>query len=647
MIGRVLLSGRLYATAFPILLAVTGLLAVLMYVGSYSRALDATCVGIAAALVAAFLELRFRVRRRRNARQPSRWPRGVRATTALAVSFLVSAWVILTAADRLTMSRALKRDWGAGAASDCPARVPGSQQVTGRRARVAVALSGGGYRAAILHAGVLAGLQCIGVQVDAISTVSGGSIIGAYYAIGGTPTSFRSMSAAGLFNLRRELLHIDNVLRLLTALRDRPASAGRDAIRFTQTDVQAALLDRLLFRGVRLGDVRSPPHPELLVNTTDLITGQRVALSPHGILTQFSHDPVSRQRYANPTGFIIANPTYAGFDDRLLEDWPSTEPLARVVAASGAFPGALRPVLGFAHNPLELDPHKGSWFALADGGLADNTGLGSVRDALGLAHERLRFEDCSARSPAGSRASTVPGCGWIRDVWGMSDWDLNPWLVDVIVMSDGSAMGKTALSRTALAELGRAADAMYRMSGPQLPAESDSDVASIPILLLSPRVFQREPDDSVEWTFMLDVRRVNVLTIDSLYAKQRRGGYQYVDLSALGVDLATVRFMIAHMIGVDRARALQVLRVAEGEEPINTQGRYGAITEAGALPTEADRELNNLLKAELGRRIAVFARTSTLRDQLDSDTIDSLYLLGQYLVLLNRPYLQFYAQRRP
>ena len=52
-------------------------------------------------------------------------------------------------------------------------------------ARIGLALSGGGFRAALFHVGVLARLAELGIlrRVEVISSVSGGSIIGALYYI--------------------------------------------------------------------------------------------------------------------------------------------------------------------------------------------------------------------------------------------------------------------------------------------------------------------------------------------------------------------------------------------------------------------------------------------------------------------------------
>jgi predicted acylesterase/phospholipase RssA len=49
--------------------------------------------------------------------------------------------------------------------------------------RIGLALSGGGFRASIFHLGVIRRLEELGIMgdIDVVSTVSGGSIIGAYY----------------------------------------------------------------------------------------------------------------------------------------------------------------------------------------------------------------------------------------------------------------------------------------------------------------------------------------------------------------------------------------------------------------------------------------------------------------------------------
>ena len=51
------------------------------------------------------------------------------------------------------------------------------------KSRIGLCLSGGGFRASFFHLGTLRYLEEVGImeKVEVVSTVSGGSIIGAYY----------------------------------------------------------------------------------------------------------------------------------------------------------------------------------------------------------------------------------------------------------------------------------------------------------------------------------------------------------------------------------------------------------------------------------------------------------------------------------
>jgi predicted acylesterase/phospholipase RssA len=58
------------------------------------------------------------------------------------------------------------------------------ERTAGAKLRIGLALSGGGFRASIFHLGVIRRLEELGImpEVSVISSVSGGSIIAAYYA---------------------------------------------------------------------------------------------------------------------------------------------------------------------------------------------------------------------------------------------------------------------------------------------------------------------------------------------------------------------------------------------------------------------------------------------------------------------------------
>ncbi len=113
--------------------------------------------------------------------------------------------------------------------------------------KVGLALSGGGYRAAVMHAGVLSALEEVGIKPTHLATVSGGSIIGAYYAAGGTPKRFRQLMERKLFNLKREMWGFPNPIKIMA-----PSKLPFSDFKlypwhsFSRADVQRKVLEKLL-----------------------------------------------------------------------------------------------------------------------------------------------------------------------------------------------------------------------------------------------------------------------------------------------------------------------------------------------------------------------------------------------------------------
>lgn len=621
MLAGYMIWRSVFRALLPIVAALVGVVGLIYIVGSYSRLMDLGAVAAAVVVTLLLAALWMRLRPKLGLGPAQRWPLTGDASVALALTFVVASWLLLTTADTFAGRIAARRDWNAGRAT-CPDGLRAPEAGAGRAPRVAIAVSGGGYRAGLFHAGVLAGLECVRIPVSALSTVSGGSIIGAYYAVGGEPHAFKAMVSAGLFNLKRELLHTGNLLRFARSLFADIVGRDHPDTRFTQTDVQASLIDRLLYRGLRMADLDSLEDPRLLVNVTDLVSSERIAIGPRGVLTPTSHDPVNRQDYANPTGLVGGYAEFSAFREVTGERWPANEPLAKIVAASGAFPGAMRPVAVFVPSEPGDSTTTGGWYILADGGIADNTGLASVRDAMNLARDYNVYQRCaSAYLPD----STIVDARCGERPWGLSP-ALNPWLVDVVVMSDGSAMSKAVTPTTTLAELGRTADVMYRMSGPQRPAGDTT--ADAPVLLISPKAFQSGGDDSVYWATPLEASAV----------RGAHRAYRSMHLWSFDLDLGTIRFMIEHMPEDEKARATEALRIVESEGRMRDGVWRGAGD--GVPPTVSERQLHDLLKTELRRRIAIFSATSTLRDQFEPETAESIFLLGQYLVMINRQSLQ-------
>lgn len=321
-----------------------------------------------------------------------------------AVVAAVGAWLALSALEPV-MERPLSRD---------PSRFLRMPRVTAERAlsgpapwpvtSVGVALSGGGYRAAAYHAGVLDALDRLGVPVTNVSTVSGGSIIGTYYALGGEPPLFRDALAQGTFNLRRQLALAQNLLRL-------PFPG------FDRGTAQANLLrQRLTLDNVEHLRSTCKSCPRLVLGATDLNFGMQVGFLDQG-------------------GLLLAYETF---------DWNQHHPeatgieeldLATRVAISGAFPGA------FPRRRIEIETRRqatGSYesqaktirrmFVLSDGGISDNTGLVLLRAA----------QSQSRQSPT----------------------SLTDWNVDFIVVSDASAIFGLGGDPGALASLQRAVDVL-------------------------------------------------------------------------------------------------------------------------------------------------------------------------------------------
>ncbi len=231
--------------------------------------------------------------------------------------------------------------------------------VDGTQYSVGLALSGGGFRASIFHMGVLKRLDELGIlsNVDVVSTVSGGSIVGAYYV----HQMGLGKSLAEIEARFTEALKANVRLRGLTgAIVFHPIRALRSLLPgHTRTDTTAAELDRLLFHGATLQSL--PDHPKLIINATSLNTGQ---------VWKFSKESMYDYRYGT-----IREPQ---------------APLCDAVGASAAVPGLFPPLIldpDYIHDvepppPSKsgepFDPATVKRLALSDGGVRDNQGVRSL-----------------------------------------------------------------------------------------------------------------------------------------------------------------------------------------------------------------------------------------------------------------------------
>jgi NTE family protein len=254
--------------------------------------------------------------------------------------------------------------------------------------RIGLALSGGGSRAIAFHLGCLRALSRLGLldRVVILSTVSGGSVIGAYfhahfYGGGGDFASFETkihsllaqglaapmfrklfsitgikaaaaFMAVGLVALAVTLVKIlIKVTRWVTP-RGLAAHFERFEIRSplrrfaSRTTLLEAALDALLFQGASLSDLPAQPH--LVINATELRTGSAFRF---GTLESGSWRWGKLHRNAAS--------------------------IAHAVTASAAYP-LLLPAFDETLTFEKDGALKTSRVILTDGGIYDNLGLGCL-----------------------------------------------------------------------------------------------------------------------------------------------------------------------------------------------------------------------------------------------------------------------------
>jgi NTE family protein len=241
--------------------------------------------------------------------------------------------------------------------SSSPVRVTpvdeGSEQL---KDKIALCLSGGGYRAMMFHLGALTRLNEFGYLglLDRISSVSGGSITAGVLALhwnelGVTPGK---AVAAPKFSI------VNNELRKLAGQTIDVGSIleGVFGPGTVSEKIQTAY-DNVLFHGATLQSL--PDSPRFVINATNVQSG---------VLFRFSKPYLRDWRVGE-----VKNPRI---------------PLAAAVAASSAFPPVLSPAeLDFQKYGCTFEPKSGfdlqkdpftSKAVLSDGGVYDNLALETV-----------------------------------------------------------------------------------------------------------------------------------------------------------------------------------------------------------------------------------------------------------------------------
>lgn len=277
-----------------------------------------------------------------------------------------------------------------------------------RDERIGLALSGGGFRAAAYHLGVLKRLEELAVlpKIQALSTVSGGSITGALYAIrcaerGGRPGSYKVDELIGELrpylteNLRARAL-FGTPLRALRFL------GSVLSTRVSRVSLAIDDLDRELFRAKSL---RNLP-PWIVINATNLRTGKgwRFMHDRAGDYLVGATERTDSIRIAEAVG---ASAAYTGLTDSyafettwedMRGDILSENRWERPPSASAGQASRWRQRYGKAAGPVR--------FPLVDGGLYDNEGVNALRGS------RVTHAIISAVSPPES--DTMAGFGAAR-----------------------------------------------------------------------------------------------------------------------------------------------------------------------------------------------------------------------------------------
>jgi len=225
-------------------------------------------------------------------------------------------------------------------------------------ARIGLALSGGGFRATLYHLGVIRYLRDSGTlpHVADIAAVSGGSILAAHLVLNwdrytGNDQQFAEAAAEIVrfvqFDVRNRIVRR---LPLLFPLRLGAKLTGWEAPGLSPNALFERYYRRFLYGDRRLFEMPEKPGLHILAtNVSD------------GVLAVFNRDGLHIQKRNTSDS------------DPFLHIQGQTAAVAKVVAASSAFPGFFPPVIITAND---LGVHEGQFpsESFTDGGVYDNLG---------------------------------------------------------------------------------------------------------------------------------------------------------------------------------------------------------------------------------------------------------------------------------
>lgn len=246
--------------------------------------------------------------------------------------------------------------------------------------KIGLSLSGGGYRAAAFHLGTLKKMYDLGIlhKVDVISTISGGSITGAAYALnkesyndfhnrmkdGLAKNNVVTFILTSLFFLRT-ILVVLGLLFLsvyLTFTEYAPYSYLVIVILFViifkfqfvifpVSKVIEKAYDEFFYKGMKLGDLQE--KPTLAIGSSNLHTGRPFTFSKYKM---------------SDSDYVFGYPKPILFK-------PEQFPIARAVMASSCVPFAFTPVKIDQQFYKDINDYDLVEPMLVDGGVYDNQGI--------------------------------------------------------------------------------------------------------------------------------------------------------------------------------------------------------------------------------------------------------------------------------
>jgi NTE family protein len=247
--------------------------------------------------------------------------------------------------------------------------------------QVFLAFSGGGTRASAFSYGVLSELRQIEYQtdegsytlldeVDAISSVSGGSFTAAYYGLYGDR----------IFEDYEEKFLKNDVQSTLIERLFNPFNWWRSlSTQFDRSEIAVEYYDQTIFEGATMGELRDAEGPAIIINSTDLTTGNRFSFDQATfdlICSDIESYPVSRAVTASSAVPVLFNPlvlnNFAG------QCHTTTHDLLDTLLARDDL--NLRQSHLLNNVDSMRDAQQRPFIHLVDGGISDNLGLRALVD---------------------------------------------------------------------------------------------------------------------------------------------------------------------------------------------------------------------------------------------------------------------------